>query len=454
MSYVSNTDTDRLEMLQTIGVSSIADLLSSIPESVQRHRPLDLPPALDEIALVRHLQSLALRNTDLESNLCFLGAGIYDHFRPAVINALISRGEFATSYTPYQPELSQGMLQAVYEYQSLICALTGMDISNASMYDAATGLAEAALMACDHSDRKEVLVLATVNPHYRQVIATYLHATGYTLVEAPLNHEGDSVETLRPLFSTSTACVIFQQPNFFGSLEDVNAVVELAHRNGALAISAVDPISLGLLKPPGEYDVDIVVGEGQSLGNPMGFGGPLLGFFACKKQFIRKFPGRIVGATVDQQGRRGYTMTLRTREQDIRREKAASNICTNEALLALAATVYLCEMGKTGLRHVADLCLQKAHYAREMLSKIPGVSIYADNRPFFKEFVMQLPKAPAEVNKYLLRHHIVGGLPLGKYYPELENHILLCVTETKTKQDIDHLVSSMTSALGVKYETA
>ncbi len=450
MSYVSNTAADRQEMLQTIGAASILDLLSPIPQSVQLNRPLNLPPALDEMSLVRHLQVLAAKNADLESNLCFLGAGIYDHFRPAVINALISRGEFATSYTPYQPELSQGMLQAIYEYQSLICALTGMDISNASMYDAATGLAEAALMSCDHSDRTEVLVLKTVNPHYRQVIDTYLRATGYTLVEAPFKEDGDTLESVKSQITSKTACVIFQQPSFFGSLEDVSGIVELAHSNGALAIAAVDPISLGLLKPPGEFDVDIVVGEGQSLGSPMGFGGPLLGFFACKKQFVRSFPGRIVGATVDQQGRRGYTMTLRTREQDIRREKATSNICTNEALLALAATVYLCELGKTGLRHIADLCLQKAHYAREMLSKIPGVSVLGSHLPFFKEFVLKLPADPVLINKQLLKNNIVGGLPLGKYYPEFENGVLLCVTETKTKSDIDHLVSSMSSALGVR----
>ncbi len=448
MSYVSNTDTDRREMLQAIGVDSIAKLISPIPESIQLQRPLNLPPRLDEMSLVRHLHSLATLNTDLEANLCFLGAGIYDHFRPSVINALISRGEFATAYTPYQPELSQGILQAMYEYQTLICALTGMDISNSSMYDAATGLAEAALMACDHSDRSEVMVLSSVNPHYRQVIATYLQATGYTLVETPEDVDADTAATIKSLINSNTACVIFQQPNFLGTVENMGEIVEITHSAGALAISAVDPISLGLLKTPGECDVDIVVGEGQSLGNPMGFGGPLLGFFACKKQFIRSFPGRIVGATTDQQGRRGYTMTLRTREQDIRREKATSNICTNEALLALAATIYLCELGKTGLRKIADLCLQKSHYACNALSVIPGVSVLISSKPYFKEFVLRLPKDPSEVNRELLNYHIVGGLPLGAYYPACQDCMLFCVTETKTKSDIDLLVSSLSLILG------
>ena len=308
MGYISNTAQDRAEMLAVIGVDSLESLFAPLPEAIRFRGDLNIPSALDEYSLVRHLQSLASQNADLESHLCFLGAGIYDHFRPSVVSALISRGEFSTAYTPYQPEVSQGMLQAIYEYQTLICALTGMDISNASMYDAATGLAEAALMACSVTGRREVVVASTVHPHYRQVLATYLKATGYQLVEVPL--QGEGTDTLRSVVSSDTACVLFQHPNFFGSLEAVDALVEITHSVGALAVACVDPISLGLLKPPGEYDVDIVVGEGQSLGNAMGFGGPLLGFFACKQQFVRSFPGRIVGATTDQQGRRGYTMTL------------------------------------------------------------------------------------------------------------------------------------------------
>ena len=369
LSYVSNTQTDRAEMLDAIGIGSFSELLRPLPEAIRFEGDLGLPPALDEAALLRHLQALAAKNVDLESHISFLGAGIYDHFRPAVISALQGRGEFATAYTPYQPEMSQGMLQATYEYQTLICALTGMDIANASMYDAATGLAEAALMATALSDRREIVVAGTVHPHYRQVVQTYAASTGYTLIETPYVEGRCVVEDLARVIGPQTACVLVQHPNFFGCLEDVAAITEAAHCAGALSIVAVDPISLGLLKPPGMFDVDIVVGEGQSLGSPMGFGGPLLGFFACKKRYVRSFPGRIVGATVDQQGRRGYTMTLRTREQDIRREKATSNICTNQALIALAATIYLCHLGKNGLEQVADLCVQKSHYAQAQLAR-------------------------------------------------------------------------------------
>ena len=445
MTYISNTDQDRKEMLEAIGLRSFEELISPIPESIRLTGDLNVPPVLDEVSLVRHLQSWAARNADLESHISFLGAGIYDHFRPSVVGALVSRGEFATSYTPYQPEMSQGMLQAIYEYQTLICALTGMDLANASMYDAATGLAEAALMATGLTERAEVVVSGAVHPHYRQVLATYLKATDQRLVEVP--YTDTNGDALRQAVGENTACVILQQPNFFGALEDVAGAVEAASRVDALAILAVDPISLGLLKPPGEMDVDIVVGEGQPLGNAMGFGGPLLGFYACKKKFIRSFPGRIVGATTDQEGRRAYTMTLRTREQDIRREKATSNICTNEALLALAATVYLCELGKAGLRDVADLCLQKAHYARQQLCALPGVSARFDDRPFFKEFAVRLPAAPEAVNRSLLQHKIVGGLPLGAYYPDLSDSMLVCVTETKTKEDIDRFAAAVGQAI-------
>jgi glycine dehydrogenase subunit 1 len=447
VGYISNTERERAEMLAAIGVPAFDELLAPIPESVRLRRDLSVPPALDEASLVRHLHTLSARNVDLESHLCFLGAGIYDHFRPSVVGALASRGEFATAYTPYQPELSQGMLQAIYEYQTLICALTGMDLSNASMYDAATSLAEAALMCADLSDRPEVVVSQAVHPHYREVVQTYLNATGYRMVEVPFTGTPADLDALNAALSDQTAGVLMQYPNFFGCVENIGASVEAAHRVGALAVTSVDPISLALLKPPAEYDVDIVVGEGQSLGNPMGFGGPLLGFFACKKKFVRNFPGRIVGATVDQQGRRGYTMTLRTREQDIRREKATSNICTNEALLALCATIYLCELGKNGLRQVADLCLQKAHYTRDELCKLPGVSPCFPNSPFLKEFAVCLPVAPEEVNRKLLADKIVGGLPLAPFAPELGNAMLVCVTETKTKEDSDRFVAAVAAAL-------
>lgn len=434
-------------MLATIGVQSFNDLLAPIPEPIRLESDLNIPPALDEAALVRHLQALSSQNVDCETNLCFLGAGIYDHFRPTVVGALASRGEFATAYTPYQPELSQGMLQAVYEYQTLICALTGMDLSNASMYDAATGMAEAALMCADTSGRSEIVASQSIHPHYLSVVKTYLKATGYHLVEVPYTGTSDDMDALKNAISDKTACVLIQHPNFFGCLEELSEIAAAAHAVGAFAVASVDPISLGLLKPPAAYDVDIVIGEGQSLGNAMGFGGPLLGFFACKKKFVRNFPGRIVGATVDLEGRRGYTMTLRTREQDIRRERATSNICTNEALLALAATIYLCELGKNGLRQVADLCLQKAHYAQKALCSLPGVELCFPERSFFKEFAVSLPVSPEKVNKRLLESKILGGLPLSSYYHSMENAILVCVTETKTKEDIDRFVSAVSEAI-------
>jgi len=441
LSYISNTAADRQEMLAAIGIDTFDELLAPVPDNVRLHSDLNLPLALDEPALVRHLTELANRNLNLQSTLSFLGAGIYDHFRPAVVAALASRGEFATSYTPYQPEVSQGMLQAIYEYQTLICALTQMDLANASMYDAASGIAEAALMAISVSGRPEVVVMGSVHPHYRQVLATYLASTGYQLREVSTPATGMGLDELRRTVGPQTACVVAQHPNFYGCLEEPQALVAIAHGAGALAILSVDPISLGLLKPPGAYGVDIVVGEGQALGNPMGFGGPLLGFFACNKRFVRSFPGRIVGATVDQQGRRGYTMTLRTREQDIRREKATSNICTNQALLALCATIYLCELGKTGLRQVADLCLQKAHYACDRLSTLPGVQPAFPGVPFFKEFVLRLPVAPESLCERLLARGILAGLPLGSYDARLHDALLVCVTESKTRADIDGFVS-------------
>lgn len=447
MGYISNTDTDRSEMFTAIGIDSFEELLEPIPSELRFRGNLQLPQALSEQAVVRHLNSLSSMNLDSDRVLSFLGAGIYDHFRPSVVNAIMSRGEFATAYTPYQPELSQGMLQTIYEYQTMICAITGMDISNASMYDASTGLAEAALMATHILDRSEIVISSSVHPNYRQVVATYLRWTGYTLVEVGAPDGVTELENLRSAVSTRTAAVLFQHPNFFGAIEDVQSLVDIAHSVGALSIACVDPISLGLLKPPGEFGVDIVVGEGQSLGTPMGYGGPLLGFFACNKKFIRSFPGRVVGATVDQQGRRGYTMTLRTREQDIRREKATSNICTNQALIALCATVYLAEVGKIGLHKVADLCLQKAHYCMQHLTEIPGVKLQFPDARFFKEFAVSLPISARVLNERLLAKGILGGLDLTNHYPTIGNSLLVCVTETKTREDIDTFVSAVREAL-------
>jgi glycine dehydrogenase subunit 1 len=341
------------------------------------------------------------------------------------------------------------MLQSIYEYQTLICQLTGMELANASMYDAATAIAEGALMALDITNRDTVVVARSVHPHYRRVLETYVLRSGFKIETLDHDEGVMSMGVLDKHLSDKTACVVVQQPNFFGNLEDLETFHDHIRKIGALSIVSVDPISLGLLKPPGEFGADIVVGEGQSLGCSMGFGGPLLGFFACKREYQRKFPGRIVGATTDSQGRRGFTMTLRTREQDIRREKATSNICTNEALLALCATIYLCEMGKHGLQQVADLCLQKAHYACERLSALDGVEPRF-RVPFFKEFTIRLPftTSPAAVNQALLDYGIIGGFELGKVYPELTDSMTLCVTETRTREDIDRLVSAMAQITG------
>ncbi|HEV2471284.1 MAG TPA: aminomethyl-transferring glycine dehydrogenase subunit GcvPA [Chthonomonadales bacterium] len=451
MTYISNTPADREAMLASIGITSIEDLLEPLPKSIRLRNPLNMPEPLNELSLVRHLAGLASRNSDLESHICFLGAGIYDHFRPSVVAALSSRGEFATAYTPYQPELSQGMLQALYEYQTLICALTGMEVANASMYDGACGMAEAALMAISLTGRREAIVAGDAHPLYRQVLHTYLHAAGCRVVETDYRREAGS--EVASLVGPETACVIFQQPGFFGTLTDCGAITGAAHSAGALAIAVVDPVSLALLKPPAEYDADIVVGEGQSLGNAMGFGGPLLGFFACKMKYARSFPGRIVGATHDEQGRRGYTMTLRTREQDIRREKATSNICTNQTLLAIAATIYLCEVGREGLREVAEISARNAHYARQQLHRVAGASPLFPQKRHFKEFAVRLEAPPEKVNRALLKHKIVGGLPLGRFYPELSDSMLIAVTENRTRAEIDLLANGVKTAAEINRGT-
>lgn len=427
-------------MLKAIGVNSFTDLLAPIPEAIRWQGDLPIPPALDEHNLYRHLSALAARNANAEQMACYLGAGIYDHFRPAVVGALASRGEFATAYTPYQPEMSQGMLQAVYEFQTMICGLSGMEISNASMYDAATSLAEAALMAVHTTGREQVVVLNNVHPNYREVVRTYMRSSSLEYVEA-------STQTVLDLITANTACVLTQSPDFFGCIQELAPISAAIHAVGGLLVVASDPVALALLKPPAQYDADVVVGEGQSLGNAMAFGGPLLGFFACKKKYVRSFPGRIVGGTVDAEGRRGYTMTLRTREQDIRREKATSNICTNQSLLALSATIYLSALGKNGLITAADLSLQKAHYACTELCKLPGVSMLMPDRPFFKEFALRLPVDPENVNEKLIAYGIIGGLSLTPYGSDLKNGWLICVTETKTRADIDALVMAVGNIL-------
>ncbi len=444
MSYIPNTDADRAEMLSAIGVASLDDLFAPIPKHLQHNQELQIPSRMDQITLAKHLNKLAAKNVHAEAYPCFLGAGIYDHYVPPTVAAITGRSEFYTSYTPYQPEVSQGMLQSIFEFQTLLCQLLAMDVANASMYDGATALAEAAIMAAELTGRKRVTVLNSVHPSYRQVLETYLRHVGIIIdlvaddLAADTGELGDSV-------SDETAAVIVQHPSFFGTLQDMERLGEAAHVKGALFIACVDPISLGLLTPPGDYDADIVVGEGQSLGCPMGYGGPLLGFFACKTKFMRRLPGRIVGQTTDGDGKRAFVMTLRTREQDIRRERATSNICTNVALFALAATVYMATLGRKGLAQTAELCLQKSHYAAAEIAKLPGYALAFEGRPFFKEFVVKTPMAPAQVNEKLLEMGMIGGLPLGELYPELGDAMLVCVTEQRTKEEIDALVTALGS---------
>lgn len=444
-SYVPNTDADRRKMLDALGVNSVEELFEVVPAE-QRYPSLDLPRALSEMEVRKLLQELAERNADLDHHPCFLGAGAYRHFVPAVVDHVISRGEFYTAYTPYQPEASQGTLTAIYEFQTMVCDLTGMEVANASMYDGATALAEAGLMAARVTSRDGLVVASTVHPRYQQVLRTYTQGMGMDIQEAGYGHDGGvDLAQAEQLLDSDKAALIVQYPSFLGCFEDLAPLSELAHAAGALLVVCVDPIALGLVRPPGEQDADIVVGEGQSLGSPLSYGGPYVGLFACRQKYVRQMPGRLVGMTEDSEGRRGFVLTLQPREQHIRREKATSNICTNEALVALAVTTYLAVMGKHGLRRVAELCYHKAHYAAQQITALPGFE-----RPlgqFFKEFVIRTPTPPAKVNAHLWERGIIGGYELGRNYSGLEDCLLLCVTEMNTREEIDSLIKAL-SELG------
>ncbi|AIE87450.1 aminomethyl-transferring glycine dehydrogenase subunit GcvPA [Fimbriimonas ginsengisoli] len=445
MPYIPHTEQDRQDMLAVIGVETIDELFREIPANL-RVAPgsLDLPPALDEPRLMAHLHELASRNVNLADVTCFLGAGIYDRYIPATVGAVISRGEFLTAYTPYQPEASQGYLQTIYEFQSMIAELYGMDLANASMYDGATSLAEAAIMATGVKKRQKVAVSEAVHPHYRQVIDTYCWSMGIEVVTLPALAEGATTDYSA---AEGAACVLVQYPNFFGTIEDLAAAREAADRIGGLLIVSADPVACALLKPPGEYGADIVVGEGQPMGVAMGLGGPLVGLFACKQEFVRQIPGRIVGRTREAHGERmGYVMTLRTREQDIRREKATSNICTNEALMALATTVYMTALGKNGMRQVAESSVRNTQYAISKLTEA-GAKVRFGGK-VFGEFVLQLPKDPAAVRDALLGKGILAGLPLADYYPALADSMLVAVTELRTKAEIDSYAQSLREVIG------
>jgi len=442
MNFVPNSEQQRQEMLGRIGVDSITDLFADIPENVRLNRDLNIPGGLAEQELVSHVQGLAGKNANVGEYLSFLGAGAYEHYVPSFVNQLLLRSEFYTAYTPYQPEISQGTLTAIYEFQSMVCELTGMDVANASMYDGASALAEAGLMAYDSTHRNQVIISQTVHPDHREVIRTYLAGRGVELLEVPYTDGVTDLVTLKKLISTKTAAVLVQNPNFFGSVEDGVQLAEAAHAAGALFVVSVNPVSLGVLKGPGEYGADIVVGEGQPFGNPVSFGGPFLGFMACKEKYMRRMPGRIVGATVDSQGRKAFVLTLQAREQHIRREKATSNICSNEALCALAFTMHLSALGKQGIGQLSRLNLHKAHYAAEKIGQLEGFEL-AFASPYFNEFVIKTELDPAVINAQLAKEKILGGLELGRFFPELKNHLLFCVTETKTRGDINRLVSGL-----------
>ncbi|HEU5300039.1 MAG TPA: aminomethyl-transferring glycine dehydrogenase subunit GcvPA [bacterium] len=441
--YIPATPAEREEMLRVVGVPSVDALFADIPAAVRLTAPLRLPPALSDPEAIAHLGELAARNAHAGAMPCFLGAGAYDHYVPSVVWALAGRGEFLTAYTPYQAEMMQGELQAGYEYQSMLCELTGMDVANASMYDGASATAEAAVMAKDLTKRDEVLISTAVHPEYRQVLSTYTRPLGIKIVEVPHRNGRTDSAAIGAAVSDRTAAVIIQHPNFFGVLEDGKGLSELAHARGSLLIAAIaEPLSLGILRPPGAWGADIVAGEGQPLGSHLNFGGPYLGMMATRQEFVRRIPGRLVGATVDTKGRRGFVLTLQTREQHIRREKASSNICTNEALLALAAAIYMASLGPQGLRKVAELNLYKAAYAREAIAGIKGFRIAFDG-PTFHEFVVRTPIPPEDLNRRLRRKDILGGLPLGRFYPELADGWLVCVTEQRTREQIDRLVAAL-----------
>jgi len=426
LPYFPNTEADRAAMLRDIGVSSADELFQDVPQKFY-NVSFKLPPPLSELELKRELHELAALNASSEDYACFLGGGYYRHFIPGVIGHLTGRSEFYTAYTPYQAEASQGTLQSIYEYQSLVCQLTGMAVSNAGMYDGSTAAAEAALMACRLTGREKVAVLSSVNPTYQQVLQTYLSGRDIRLTR---------IESDRDSLAPEPACLVMQQPNFFGCLENVEAYSRKAHAAGARLVVIVDPISLGMYQSPAACGADIIVAEGQALGSPTNFGGPGLGIFTCRQEYLRQMPGRIVGRTADADGRPGYVLTLATREQHIRRERATSNICTNEALVALAATIYLAALGKSGLRRVAELCYHKAHYAAETIRRLKGFSLVFPE-PFFKEFAVRCPRAPDEINRALFKEKIIGGRDISDLR---DNALLLCVTEMNTRQDIDKLV--------------
>jgi len=448
MSYVPNTPAEQHAMLRALGASTIEDLLTPIPEEVRLKGPLKLPAALREIDARRLLTGLAEQNADLDHYISFLGAGSYDHVQPSLVPHLVKRAEFYTSYTPYQPEFSQGMLQATYEFQTMICQITGMDVANASLYDGSTAVVEAALMAIGPGGRGEVIVSRALDPQYRATLRAYAHTRGFTVREVGLEGGVTSASELRAALGPQTKAVIIQHPNFFGALEDVRAIERAVHETKALfVVTITEPASLGALEPPAAYGADIVAAEGMSLGSPIGYGGPALGLFATRNELVRRMPGRIVGKTVDDRGQTGYVLTLQTREQHIRRERATSNICTNQELLAIFTTVYLSALGKQGFAELGAHCLRKAHFAQAAICALPGFSLAFD-RPFYDEFAITCPIPVERLNAELRDRGIIGGYDLSRDYPELENTALFCVTEARAREDIETLLVALEEIVG------
>jgi len=440
MPFIVNSDAERAEMLRQIGVEGFEDLVADIPAGIRLQKALDLLPAMGEPEVKRLLEQMAKQNAATADHVSFLGAGSYDHFIPAAVKTISSRSEFYTAYTPYQAEVSQGTLQAIYEYQSMMCRLYGMDVANASMYDGASALAEAAIMAVNITGRNDIVVAGKLHPYSRQVLETYLEAAGERPILQNSIEDGiGSVESLKSVVSSATAAVIVQQPNFYGCLEEVEAIGEIARQSGALFIVLADPVSLGVLEAPGNYGADIAVGEGQPLGNAQSFGGPYLGIFTVKQQHVRKIPGRLVGMTKDRDGQDGFILTLQTREQHIRREKATSNICSNQALCALQAAVHLSLLGREGIKDVAMRSMQKAHYLAGKIAALPGYALKF-GAPYFREFVIETPVPAASIVEGMLSKKVFAGVDLSAWG---ENGLLVAVTEQRTKEEMDAFVAEL-----------
>ena len=441
MPFVPNTDEDRKIMLEKIGVGKFEDLIDHIPEQIRFQGDLELQPALSELEVVKLLTDIANKNNHASNNACFLGAGAYDHFVPSIVGMVLERPEFKTAYTPYQAEVSQGTLQAMYEFQSMIAELTGMDVANASLYDGGSAMAEACLMSAAQNKRKEFVFAGTINPQYVRVTESICVGKEFTYKHMVAEDGSCDLAALKEAVTKETSAVIVQQPNFYGTIEEVEEIEKIAHENGCMFIACVDPVTLSVLKTPGEYNADIVVGEGQSLGIPLNLGGPYLGLFATKQKFVRKIPGRLEGVTEDEEGKRGFVLTLQTREQQIKREKATSNICTNQGLFMLAATVYMATMGKQGLKKVSDQCFQKAHYLADEITKIGGFKLVSD-RPFFREFLLETPVPADEILVEAKKEGLLAGLATSRF-EGYKDGLLIAVTEKRTKDEMDKLIEVM-----------